>query len=165
MFLIRYTTDTVDASYTVLRLTPGPTEVEYPNGREFTELVSKDHAVVIQRPLRDSRKRQWVWKGYYTNVPLYEAQWQTLLGLESRARLNNDLNPLVYVWEDDTEGENPFNLTTDNQDPDFESYDNLVWTQVKIVNVYRKSRKGGGPTRFDDSVVEFFVVDPAWEGC
>jgi hypothetical protein len=56
MFWIRYSNaqgQLVEAS-----LDPSPTEVEYPEGDTFKVRTSRDGAVIIQRPMSDSRPRQ-----------------------------------------------------------------------------------------------------------
>ena len=159
-FLIQYTEDSTP---TVLVLSPGPTEVDYPDYENLTTKQTQDHAVVIQRPIHDSRERKWIWKRYRPAAGNYETQWVTLLSLQARRRHQNAEDPVVEIWEDETVGENGFDLTDDGEPPDLVTYTNIVWTQVKFIRVYRKSQKGGGPIIYDDSIMEFIVVDPAWE--
>lgn len=163
-FLIRYSTDAAPgSSYTVLELSPGPTEVEYPDYREMTLKHTQDHAVVIQRPIKDSRERKWVWKRYRPQAANYEAQWATLRTLEARQRDLDGKNPVVQIWEDETIGEGGFSDTTDDLTPDLVTYTNIAWTEVKFTQVHRKSQKGGGLIIYDDSWIDFVITDPAWE--
>ena len=164
-FLIRYSTDVSPGStYTVMVLNPGPTEVEYPPTREFNKRVTQDHAVVIQRPIKDSRERKWIWKGYRPTMAVYENQWQALLTLEARARQLDTptKNPIIQIWEDESD-EGGFGETTNGAAPDLVGYTNIQWTQVKFLQVHRTTRKGGGPVIYDDSFIEFVIADPAWE--
>src|SRR5690606_40389735 len=89
--------------YRVIRLHPGPTEVEYPDRRNYNSSTTPDGAVVVQRPLRDDRPRQWVWKNYRPTVTTYENQWKLLETLEVKARLKANLEPTVQIWEDVTD--------------------------------------------------------------
>lgn len=163
-FLVRYSTDaTPGSTYTVMELQPGPTEVEYPEFREYKVRHTQDHAVVIQRPIKDSRERKWLWKRYREAAPNYEAQWTTLRTLDARQRSIDGKNPVIQIWENETLGEGGFSETTDDQAPDLGGYTNIEWVEVKFLQVSRKSQKGGGIVVFDDSVVTFVVTDPAWE--
>lgn len=145
-FQVRYK-DTEGGAYTTLTLAPGPTEVDYPPRRDFKVQATQDGAHVVQRPLRDSRPRKWVWKGYGPNLPTYENQWQALLALEYRTRLTNTVWPIVEVQED-VLGESGFS----------------GWVKVKFLRVERTPRGGGGGLVYDDSTIEFVIVDGTFTG-
>lgn len=165
MFLIRYY-DAETATHVVRKLRPHPTEVEYPEGDEYRSQVTPDGAVVIQRPMRDSRLRRWVWKRYRPTIAAYEVQYQLLKTLTAKELWRRgQAEVTVQIWEDVTdeggfghyEGEGE-----DGVEPDLVYFTNLIWTQVKLVNVYRKTRKGGGVVVYDDTVVEFVIADDAY---
>lgn len=133
-------------------LAPGPTEVEYPDGDGSKVLVAVDGAAVVQRPLRDTRPRQWVWHGYGPTHASYETLWALLTSLTSRARLAAGLSSTVEVWEDVT-GAGGF----DRKD----GSGNKVYTTVAITRASRAPLKGGGPV-FYDSTLEFRVQDASY---
>jgi hypothetical protein len=133
-------------------LSPAPTEVEYPDGRAQTVHVTQDGAVVVQRPLRDARVRRWLWKGYAPTHAPYAALWTLLKGLDHRTRLEAGLPGTVEVWED-MSGVGGFGEMDGA---------NKRWTTVRVANVFRVPRSGGGPVRYDLSTVEFYVEDPAF---
>ncbi len=178
-FLLRYRTDTASAIWSAVQtLSPNPTEVEYPDTREYASRVTQDHAVVIQRPLTDSRVRQWTWKNYRSDIPGgYETQWSNLKAMEARARALSDPEPIapftvyvdslvkeasIQIWENVTD-EGGFGETTDDLAPDLSGFTNIEWVRVKLLQVHRKTRSGGGVATYDDSTVEFVIADPAWE--
>jgi len=162
-FLIRYSTDAAPGStYTILELSPGPTEVDYPEAREYNIRTTQDHNIVIQRPIKDSRVRKWLWKNYRSNIIGYNSLWTALVALESRQRDIDGKNPVIQIWENET-GEGGFDETTDQLAPDLSGYTNIEWVQVKFLQVTRKSRSGGGPVKYDESVVEFVIADASWE--
>lgn len=160
-FKIRYNTTTdvtppltyQAPSYTEITLNPNPTEVQYPETREYNARTTQDHAVVIQRPIIDNRERTWTWKNFRRTITGYESQWATLVSLEARQRALDDVDPIIEIWENETE-EGGFGGG---------SLGSEVWTKVKFIQVHRKSRGGGGPTVYDDSTVTFIIADPAWE--
>lgn len=157
MFLIRYYQPTVGV--TVARLTPRPTTVDYPEARLFRSRASKDGATIVQRPMRDPRPRKWIWEKYRSSVPLYEAQWQFLVSLESQARWDAGLaDTSIEIWENDslTGG---FDKVTDLQPPDLIAYTNLQWTRVQILQTTRTIRPGGGSVVYEQSIVEFTIDD------
>ena len=176
-FLLRYSKDTAHTSFVVEVLSPNPTEVEYPQTREYNARITQDHAVVIQRPIKDSRTRRWVWRNYRPNIASYETQWSNLKAMEARARALSDpepiapftvyddssaKNPLIQVWENITD-EGGFGETTDDLAPDLVSYTNIEWVQVKFLQVHRTTRKSTGYVIYDESAVDFVIADPAWE--
>lgn len=161
-FLIRYNNG---AGNTVLRLSPSPTEVEYPEKRLFKSQPVRDGGVVRQRPLRDSRPRQWTWKGYRPVGPSmqnFDTLWTALEGFDIKARKAAGYATLtVDIWEDDTE-EGGFGDLTSGSTPDLSGYTNMKWTTVEVQQVTRKTRKGGGPTVYDTALFEFVVVDSTY---
>lgn len=176
-FLIRYSTNTGHSTFAVEQLSPNPTEVDYPPTREYNARITQDHAVVIQRPIKDSRTRRWIWRNYRSNIATYETQWTNLKSMEARARALSDpepvapfttyadsltKNPLIQIWENITD-EGGFGETTDDLAPDLVSYTNIQWTQVKFLQVHRTTRKGTGYVVYDESFIEFVIADPAWE--
>lgn len=163
-FALRYSTDAAPGStFVILTLSPNPTEVEYPDTREFNARITQDSAVIIQRPLNDSRTRKWSWKNYRRSISAYESQWQILLTLEARQRDLDGKAPIVELWENVTE-EGGLGELTDANPPDLtEPSTNIVWTKVKLLQVHRRARSGGGVVTYDDSTIEFIIADPTWE--
>lgn len=155
MFWVRFK-DSPNGAYTTVALTPGPTSVDYPPKRAFTVMTTQDGASVIQRPLRDSRSRKWVWTGYKSSAlfAAYENQWQQLLALEYRTRLRAGKYPLVEIWED-TVPEGGFNRVDGNGDK--------LWTTVRFIQVDRTPRKGGGQLVYDESTIEFVIDDTTYD--
>lgn len=146
-FWIRY--KDANGVYQEITLSPGPTAVEYPDARLFKMHSTQDGATVIQRPLRDSRSRKWVWNGYRSYILPYENQWKVLESLDYRERAKAGLEPTIQVWENES-GIGGFNATSGG---------NKVWTTVKVVHVNRVLRGGGGPPTFDVSSFEFVLAD------
>lgn len=162
-FLIRYSTDAAPGSvYTVLELSPGPTTVDYPVFREYNARTTQDHAVIIQRGLKDDRSRSWVWSNYRPTIPGYESQWTTLLTLEARQRQIDGFNPVIQIWENES-GIGGLGETTDDLAPDLVAYTNIEWVEVKLVQADRRVRSRGGPVVYDTSTLEFKITDSSWE--
>lgn len=134
-------------------LSPGPTDVEYPDFREVNVRRTQDSAAIIQRPLIDTRPRKWIWKRYRQAAPNYETQYDLLRSLEARQRHLDSKDPNVFIWEDESD-EGGFG---EMSGPD------EVWTQVKFIQVHRRSQSGGGVVVYDDSWIEFVITDPTWE--
>jgi hypothetical protein len=132
-------------------LTLAPMDVDYPDRRDMTVRTSQDGAVVIQRPLRDSRPRRWIWRGYGLNDPTFAAQWAFLESLDYQTRTASGLVATVGIWEDFS-GVGGFNKLSGSS---------RVYTTVRVIQVDRTPRKGGGPISYE-SVVEFYVEDPAY---
>jgi hypothetical protein len=155
MFWIRYKA-TPAGAYTEVPLMPDPTEVEYPEKRAMTVATTQDGATVVQRPLRDTRIRKWIWKGYRDSdlLAVYRNQWALLQALEYRTRLEGALHPLVEIWED-TVPEGGFARGTAEA---------KVWTVVKLLRVQRTPKKGGGPVTYEDSTIEFVIEDSSYTG-
>jgi hypothetical protein len=153
-YWIRYK-DTAGGAYTTITLSPGPTEVEYPERRAMETKATQDGATVIQRPLRDTRPRKWVWKGYIPTLVPYTNQWNTLLSLEYSTRLEAGKYALVEIWED-VVAEGGFNRLDASQ--------NKIWTSVKFLRVDRTAKKGGGSISYDDSFIEFVIEDTGFVG-
>lgn len=133
-----------------MSLRPGPTEIDYPEMRTYKLQVTQDGAIVIQRPLRDSRPRSWSWKGYPPVIATYENQWKRLETLEYRARLADSLPGYVEVWEDVT-GVGGFDKV--------DGSGNRIYTKVKFLQVNRTPRKGGGLVTYEDSTIEWVIAD------
>jgi len=159
-FLIR--DEPTPSTFVVDELAPGPTEVDYPDYREYNLRTTQDSAFVIQRPIADARPRKWLWKRYRNTVPNYETQYDTLRTLEARQRHLDSRDPNIFIWENESD-EGEFGALSSGTVPDLESYTNISWTQVKFMQVHRKSAGGGGPVIYEDSWVEFVITDPAWE--
>lgn len=159
MFLIRYHNGTTNV---VLQVRPKPTNVVYPEKRIFTEETTQDGSVVIQRPNRDHRTREWIWTNYPLRLQQYRELWETLETLDVKVRLIAGLIPTVEIWENQT-GNGGFDGLTSGTDPDLVTYSNLDWTTVKIIHVTREHRDGGGPSAYASSRVVFKVVDEAWD--
>lgn len=150
MFWIQYKdahNDTIE-----IPLIPSPTEVDYPPSRDFEARKTQDEALVIQRPLVDSRPRKWIWRGYPPRIISYETQWQLLKTLDCKERHANGLSPIVGVWED---------VVTDSG---FGRKDgsSRLYTKVKFILVDRTPKPGGGLIAYDTSMVEFQISDPTF---
>ena len=154
MFLVRWQ-DAPNGPFTQLSLHPGPTDPAYPEERrKQTLLTTQDENVVVQRPLRDPRMREWVWvNARPTHLP-YEDQWKVLESLEYRARLRAGKVPTVQVWEDVTDA-GGFGRV--------DAQGNRVWTTVKALKVQRTPRKGGGTLVYETSVFGFVVADSSFD--
>lgn len=137
----------------VLDLSPGPTEVDYPDFRLYNARQTQDSALIIQRPLNDPRPRRWIWKGYRQAAPNYESQFDTLRLLEARQMAADTYDPVIQVWENESD-EGGLGGGTEGSP---------VWTDAKIVQVTRKTRGGGGVAVYEDTIVEFIIVDSTWE--
>lgn len=148
MFWIRYKA-TSGGAYTTITLIPGPTEVDYPDLRDYTAQTTADGAVVVSRPLKDGRPRKWIWRKYGPHIATYENQWQVLKQLEYRYRLEQNLWPLVEIWEDIVPEGGFLRGTAEAK----------VWTPVKFLRVQRTPKKGGGNITYDESTVEFVIED------
>ncbi len=157
-FLIRYYDDDT-SSYIVYPVRPGPSDVEYPEAREFELQRPRDGGAVVQRPERDGRLRKWLWSGYRETVPLYATLWSTLKLLNVKFRLDAGYeDPRIQIWDGVT-GTGGFGLTTDDEDPDIITYTNLKWTWVRVLRVDRKVRGKGGFPVWDPTLIEFVVDD------
>lgn len=162
MFLIRYTeAGESEDEQVVLQVKPKPTEVAYPDRRLFSQEDTKDGVVVIQRPRKDARPREWVWTGYPPRNVQYNNLWAVLESLEVKSRLDAELDPEIEIWENDS-GTGGFGETDDNEDPDFIDYSNIVFVKVKFIQVTRTNKGGGGPAAFTSSRVVFVITDPDW---
>jgi hypothetical protein len=152
MFWIRYK-DTANGSYTTMTLSPGPTTVSYPEKRDFKVQVTPDGAVVVSRPMRDSRPRRWIWKRYRPWIATYENQWMVLESLEYRTRLLAGKYPIVEIWEDEST---------------IGGFDGMVdastkkWTKAKFLRVERTVNDSGGPVIYEESFIEFMIDDTSW---
>jgi hypothetical protein len=153
VFQVRWK-DAADGTYTTLTLNPGPSTVRYPERRNFKARETKDGAVVINRPLADPRSRSWVWLNYPSRLVAYEQQWQKLMLLEYRARLEAGVYPIVEIWEDV------------HPDGGFERYQEdgttKLWTPVKFVRVQRTLREDRSLVEWSESVIEIRIADPTW---
>lgn len=145
MFEVRYKDE--QGNNVTRVLTPGPTETEYPDRRLFTSRQTQDGNVVIQRPLRDPRPRKWSWKGYRAYMPQYQALWELLVQLEYRYRVQHNLEPLIEI-RDTTTGEGGFE----------------EFTRVKVIQVTRNTRPGGGFVTYESTDMEFVIVDDRYKG-
>lgn len=159
-FLIRY--EHASLGTQTVKLSPRPTEVEYPEHRLFKSTPTQDGATVLQRPLRDSRTRKWIWKGYRNYITAYKNLWTLLVSLETRARRQAGFtDTTVLIWEDET-GVGGFDRTTNGAAPDTVNYSNLTFTRVRIIQANRTPRDGGGPITYDTSMVEFVLDDTTY---
>jgi hypothetical protein len=160
MFLIRYYHGPT-STWKVERLTPNPTDCEYPPKRQVNVRTSRDGAVVVQRPAHDRRPRRWLWRNYPKAHTAFNSLWTFLESLEMRARLDAGYtDEWVQVWENET-GAGGFDRTTDNGPADTVTYTNLKWCKVKFVQVTRDV-EGGGPVRYPEAYVEFWIDDTTW---
>ena len=152
-FWIRWK-DTEAGAYTTLSLQPNPSDVDYPPQRDYKATPTQDGSTVVQRPLRDTRPRRWIWNRYRDGITPYKTQWDTLKTLEYRYRLEQGLYPYVEIWEDET-GIGGF---------DRMSGPTKVWTVVKMLRVDRSLAKGGGRPIYDESFLEFAINDSTYTG-
>jgi hypothetical protein len=159
-FLIRYP---IGAGHNVAVLTPAPSDIDYPEKRLVNVKVSRDSAVVLQRPLRDDRVRKWIWEGYRGYMPVYAAQWELLESLEAKALTERGLVSTVEIWENVT-GIGGFNVLTSGVNPNLVTYANLKWTKVKIIQSNRLLRKGAPVPTYDVSEISFVIMDPDYTG-
>jgi len=150
MFWIRY--QERDGRIVELPLNPAPSAIEYPDKRSQKVLTSQDGAVIVQRPMRDARPRKWLWRGHGPTAEPYASQWKILEGLEYRYRVENALPPSVGVWED-VSGVGGFARLDGNGQ--------RVYTTVKVTEVDRTPRQGGGPVIYE-SVLSFYIDDPTF---
>ena len=149
-FRINHTrTDVTDP----LELTPGPTEVEYPDFRLYNARQTQDSSLIIQRPLNDPRPRKWIWKNYRQSVPNYESQFDDLKLLEARQLDADGYSPIIQVWENESD-EGGIGGGTEGSP---------TWVDAKILQVHRRTRKGGGIVVYDETWIEFIIVDSTWE--
>lgn len=81
-------------------LSPAPTSVNYPDGLNGERVETPDGVLILQQPTRDSRPRQWVWRGYPGMLVPYEKQFQRLQAFRSRYRQEAGQSP--YVWVKDS---------------------------------------------------------------
>lgn len=114
-------------------------------------LTIPDGAIVIQRPLRDSRPRRWLWRGYGMNYAPFASQWAFLQSLDYQTRGAAGLVPTVGICEDVT-GIGGFGQLSGGA---------RVYTTCKVIQVTQSPRKGGGPVTYE-SLVEFYADDPAY---
>jgi hypothetical protein len=160
MILVRYY-DPVQGLTTV-KLTPRPTEVDYPEKRLMKTRTTKDGAVVVQRPMADARPRRWTWKGYRPVEALaaFESLWALLESLETKTLWERGAGDgTVEIWDGESTIGGFDRLSNPFQPPDLVNYTNLVFTRVKFIQVDRKVRKGGGPVIWDEATVEFVLAD------
>lgn len=157
MFLIRYYQPIV--GNTVVALVPRPTSVDYPDVRLFRTKTSKDGATIVQRPMRDSRVRKWIWEKYKKKVPNYDVQWTLLETFDCQSRWEAGFaDTRIEIWENDSDS-GGFGDTTDGAVADTVTYINLKWIKVQFLQVTRHVRPGGGEVVYDQSTVEFVVDD------
>lgn len=150
MFWIRY--DNADGTPVEYALPLNPTEVEYPDKRAMKVHTTQDGATVIQRPVRDSRPRKWIWTNYGPLVPGFADQWARLEQMDTRERAVRRLPSLIGVWED-VSGVGGLDRRDESG--------NKVYTTVRVTQVDQKPRKGGGPPMYE-STVEFRVEDATY---
>lgn len=139
-FQIRYR-DNELSPWTELTLSPQPQSVEYPERHAAKIRTTPDGAIVIQRPMRDSRPRTWHWRGYRSTHAAFEAQWATLVSLYTRNRLAAGLEATVQIKE---------NEVAESGLAD--------WVTVKITEVERHPRPTGGVPVYDARLV-FHIAD------
>lgn len=145
MFWIRYT----DNSGThEVSLTPGPTEGDYPEGDGSKVQTTQDGAIVIQRPMRDSRPRKWLWRGYGRSDASNNSLWDLLQSLTTKARVAAGLSATVKVWEDVT-GAGGFDKT--------DGLGAKVYTTVRVHQATRKPSPSG-PVVYETALT-FYVDD------
>lgn len=153
MFKIRHqVTGQPSPSWEVVTLDPSPTAVQYPQRREVNVLRTQDGAVVLQRPMLDSRSRRWLWFNQ-KNEGAYATLWPLLESFDSYARRGTGLEQTVQIWENTT-GAGGFNRGTEAS-PE--------WTTVRIIHVDR-TPSAAGPVYYPESVVEFYIEDSTYTG-
>jgi hypothetical protein len=152
MFWLRYSTrnGSGDLATVEAPLALNPTDIDYPDFRNYKQTVTQDGGVIVQRPLRDSRPRKWIWRGYGPSIASYAEQWALLQSLEKRARVTSNLPAQMEIWED-VSGVGGFART--NADG------SRLYTKVQLIQVARTPRTGGGPVAYDSTVT--FQIDDA----
>jgi hypothetical protein len=133
------------------QLALNPMEVEYPEQSLKTVLTSANGNIVIQRPLRDSRARKLIWRGYGPNHATFAAMWTLLESMDTRKRRESGLAPTVGIWED-VSGSGGFARMDGSS---------KLYTTVRVVSVDRQTRQGGGPVAFD-STLTFHIDDESY---
>lgn len=87
-------------------LSPAPSSVDYPTEPLGRVVDVPDGRAVVQQPAVDYRRRTWIWERYPSSqagqtypgpVGTYERQYQRLLALRSRHRVEQGLSPYIYV--------------------------------------------------------------------
>lgn len=156
MFRVRYETRAENGELVdnEVVLDPAPTDVDYPAARSVTEQATVDGKIVLHRPLKDGRKRKWIWRNYPASHAAYEDQWKLLESLNAGVRWENNLPPTVGIWED-VSGMGGFNKVDENGA--------RVFTTVKFTQVDRKVRRGGGIVIYDPSEVHIFIEDENYD--
>lgn len=152
MFWIKYEDE--NGGEVEVALNPPPREIMYPPRKHVTTQETQDGAVVIQRPTRDTRTRRLIWLAYGPKNEPFASQWALFESLECRSRMDAGLPASVGFWEDVTEA-GGFDRT--------DGQGEKIYTRVKIIQVDRMPRQGGGPVRYE-STVEFVIDDPSFSG-
>lgn len=84
------------------QLSPAPTVVNYPDGLNGDRVETPDGMLILQQPTKDSRSRQWVWRGYPGMLVPYEKQFQRLQAFRARYRQEAGQSPYVWVRDSTT---------------------------------------------------------------
>ncbi len=160
-FLVKY--QDPEEGPIVVSLHPRPSEISYPERRLIKTKVTKDGAVIINRPMQDSRPRRWIWARYPANGTAFmefNNQWTFLKTLETKALWQaGSADPSIFVWENES-GIGGFGETLDNSEPDLIDYLNIQWTKVTVIQASQELAKGTGRTIYDTSIFEFIITDP-----
>jgi len=126
-----------------------PSHVDYPDRRNFKTLETLDGNVIVQRPLRDSRPRRFVWRNLPLKSAEYSAQWELLRTFDYRHRLSSGLYPYVGVWEDETGAGGLARMDGSSR----------ILTLAKILQVSRSAE----PHFFPETFIEFWIADPTYK--
>lgn len=86
-----------------VQVSPGPTRVEYPTEPLGSIVDTADGNVVKQQPVKDPRRRAWVWLGYPGWFTNYQTLWTLLEGHLSKFRkAEGALTPYIYIKDTET---------------------------------------------------------------
>jgi hypothetical protein len=97
--------DTAGAKITAseVLLSPGPTDVEYPVEAAGSIVMTASGSAIQQQPVRDSRVRAWVWRGYPGYWVLYQTLFDQLKTLRATTRYQlGAATPYIYLKDTET---------------------------------------------------------------
>ena len=143
-------------SGTITSLSPGPSFVQYPEYFDQTGIVTHDARAITSRPIRDDRKRSWVWQGYRHNVLNYDVWYNQILNLQYKLRLDASLHANVFIKEPISKG--LFKLVESGS----------VWlreaffVRVKVIDVTQRVAKAGGHVKYETTTMNFIIDDNSW---
>jgi hypothetical protein len=135
-----------------VKLWPAPTDTDYPPRFEYTVLETDAGNGVRQRSKRQAKEHAWVWKDYGYTAVRYEDQYWQLFNLSADRRIEQGLQPFIYLKEEVTLNFGKFDTVTARIEP--------AWVRCVVTYVGRTAAKGGGRVRYDETVLRFLISDP-----